>query len=183
MHRPFLTRPGSFPARSLARLAVLALLLPSLSGCMYSFAGGGLPSHVRRVYIGLWENETAYQTLTADLLRELQNRLPGSLGVRLSSEQNADAIVRGTLRSVEEQTTNFSPTADPTGRIERNEARVQVSFDAEIYDVQNDKLLWKGQGITAIGFFDPRSEDVDDGRQQAIEAVVIKIVEGAQSQW
>lgn len=183
MYRPFLKRPGSSPARSLARLAALALLLPALSGCMYSFAGGGLPAHVRRVYIQPFENETPYQTLTSDLLRELQDRLPGALGVRLSSEQAADAIIRGTLRSAEEQTTNFSPTADPTGRIERNEARVQITFGAEIYDVREDKLLWQGQSITAIGLFNPESQDVDDGRREALEEVAIKIVEGAQSQW
>jgi hypothetical protein len=150
---------------------------------MYSFTGGGLPGHVRRVYIEAFDNETPYQTLTADLLREMQDRLPGSLGVRLSSQQTADAIVRGTIRSAEEQTTNFNPTPDPTGRITRNEARVQISFDAEIYDVREDRLLWQGNGVTAVGLFDPQREDVDDGRQKAIEEVVIKLIEGAQSQW
>jgi hypothetical protein len=180
MPHPFPSRPGLRRARS---LALLVLLLPSLSGCMYSFSGGGLPSHVRRVYIEAFENETAYQTLTSDLLRALQNDLPGRLGVRLSSQQAADAIVRGTLKSAEEQTTNFNPSPDAGGRIERNEARVQISFDAEIYDVRNDKVLWRGQSITAIGLFDPQREDVDDGRQKALAEVVIKLIEGAQSQW
>ncbi|HVH12663.1 MAG TPA: LPS assembly lipoprotein LptE [Longimicrobium sp.] len=162
---------------------LLALVLPFLSGCMYSFAGGGLPSHVRRVYIEAFNNETAYQTLTSDLLREMQNRLPGSLGVRLASQQTADAIVRGTIKSAEEQTTNFNPTPDPSGRITRNEARVQISFDAEIYDVRENKVLWRGNSITAIGLFDPQREDVDDGRAKALDEVVIKLIEGAQSQW
>ena len=180
MSRPFPSRPGLRRARS---LVLLALVLPSLSGCMYSFAGGGLPSHVRRVYIEAFNNETAYQTLTSDLLREMQNRLPGSLGVRLSSQQTADAIVRGTIKSAEEQTTNFNPTPDPSGRITRNEARVQISFDAEIYDVRENKVLWRGNSITAIGLFDPQREDVDDGRAKALDEVVIKLIEGAQSQW
>jgi len=180
MFPPFLKRPGLRRARS---LALLALVLPALSGCMYGFTGGGLPSHVRRVYIETFENETAYQTLSSDLLREMQARLPGSLGVRLSSQQTADAIVRGTIRSAEEQTTNFDATPDETGRITRNEARVQISFDAEIYDVRNDAVLWTGQGVTAIGFFEPGREDVDDGRRKALEEVVLKLIEGAQSQW
>lgn len=176
----FRKRPGRRPARS---LALALLLLPSLSGCMYSFTGGGLPSHVRRVYIEAFDNETPYQTLTSDLLREMQDQLPGSLGVRLSSQQNADAIIRGTLKSAEEQTTNFDATPDPSGRITRNEARVQISFDAEIYDVRNDVVLWRGQSVTAVGLFEPGREDVDDGRQKALEEVVIKLIEGAQSQW
>lgn len=176
----FLKRPG---ARRAPELTIVLLALSLLSGCMYSFTGGGLPSHVNRVYIRPFDNETPYQNLTSDLLREMQDRLPGSLGVRLSSEQTADAVVRGTLRSAEEQTTNFDPQPDPTGRIQRLEARVQVSFDAEIYDIRNDKVLWRGSGLTAIGNFEPGREDVDDGRQKALEQVVQKIVEGAQSQW
>lgn len=180
MSRPFPMRPGPRPAR---RAALLALALTLLSGCMYSFVGGGLPSHVRRVYIEPFDNETPYQTLTADLLREMQDRLPGSLGVRLASQQTADAIIRGTIKSAEEQTTNFDPTPDATGRITRNEARVQISFDAEIYDVRNDAVLWRGSSVTATGLFDPQREDVDDGRRKALEEVVQKLIEGAQSQW
>jgi Lipopolysaccharide-assembly len=183
MSLPFRPMRGLRRGRSL-RAAVLALaVLPALSGCMYGFTGGGLPSHVRRVYIESFDNETPYQTLSSDLLREMQDQLPGSLGIRLSSQQAADAIVRGTIRSAEEQTTNFDPTPDASGRITRNEARVQISFDAEIYDVRNDAVLWTGRGITAIGLFEPGREDVDDGRRKALEEVVIKLIEGAQSQW
>ena len=180
MLRPFLKAPGARRARS---AALVALALSLLSGCMYSFVGGGLPSHVRRVYIEPFDNETPYQTLTADLLREMQDQLPGSLGVRLASQQTADAVVRGKINSAEEQTTNFNPTPDPSGRITRNEARVQISFDAEIYDVREDRVLWRGNGVTAVGLFEPGREDVDDGRRKALEEVVQKLIEGAQSQW
>jgi Lipopolysaccharide-assembly len=180
MSRPSMRMSGLRRAHS---LALLLALMPALSGCMYGFTGGGLPSHVRRVYIEPFENDTPYQTLTADLLREMQDRLPGSLGVRLASQQTADAIIRGTINSAEEQTTNFSPTPDPSGRIQRNEARVQISFDAEIYDVRNDRVLWTGRGVTAVGLFEPGREDVDDGRRKALEEVVEKLIEGAQSQW
>jgi hypothetical protein len=180
MSSSFLKRPG---ARRVRNAAAALLLLGLQAGCMYRFVGGGLPSHVRRLYIQPFQNETPYQTLTSDLLREMQNELPGSLGVRLSSEQTADAIVRGTLKSAEEQTTNFNPQPDATGRIQRLEARVQISFDAEIYDVRNDQVLWRGNGITAIGNFEPGREDVDDGRAKALAQVVQKLIEGAQSQW
>src|SRR5688572_17035717 len=180
MSRLFPRIPGARRAPSLVALALLPLLV---AACMYGFTGGGLPPHVRRVYIEPFENNTAYQTLTADLLRELQNRFPGSLGVRLSSQQAADAIVRGKLISSEEQTINFNPTPDPTGRIQRLEARVQITFDAEIYDLREDRILWRGSGITALGNFDPTREDVDDGRRKALEEVVQKTIEGAQSQW
>jgi hypothetical protein len=180
MPRRFRMPPGALRARS--ALALL-LVLPLVAGCMYRFVGGGLPTHVRRVYIEPFDNETPYAALGSDLNRILQDRLPGALGVRLAAQQSADAVVRGRLRSVEEQTTNFDPSPDPSGRIQRLEARVQVSFDAEIYDVREDRVLWRGSGITAIGNFDPVRETVDAGRRKALDQVVQKLVEGAQSQW
>jgi hypothetical protein len=174
------TRPGRRRGRS--ALALL-LALPLLAGCLYSFTGGGLPSHIRRVYIEPFDNDTPYQTLTSDLLRDMQDRLPGNLGVRLATQQNADAVIRGRIRSADEQTTNFDPRPDASGRIERLEARVHISFDAEIYDVREDRVLWRGNGITAIGNFDPGRETVEAGRRKALEEVVQKLVEGAQSQW
>lgn len=177
----------AFPKRPGIRRALDAVLLTAflalLSGCNYSFTGGGLPQHIRRVYIEPFENETPYPGLESLLLRELQDRFPGSLGVRLASQSNADAIVRGKLKSAEEQTTNINPNTDASGRIGRLEAQVQVSFDAEIYDVQNDRVLWRGNGITALGAFNPNTEDVDDGRRKALQQAVQRLIEGAQSQW
>ena len=181
MSRPFPNRPGLRRARS---LALLALLLPSLTGCMYSFTGGGLPTHVRRVYIEPFENETPYQTLTSDLLREMQDRLPGSLGVRLSSQQTADAIVRGTLKLRRGADHQLRPqrrtpaAASPATRRACRSASTPRSTTCA-----NDKVLWAGSSVTAIGLFDPGREDVDDGRRKALEEVVMKLIEGAQSQW
>ena len=180
MSLAFLKKRGARPARSAALLMAVAALL---SGCNYSFTGGGLPQHIRRVYIEPFENNTPYPGLESILLRELQDRFPGSLGVRLASQANADAIVRGKLNSAEEQTTNINPNPDASGRIGRLEAQVQVSFDAEIYDVQNDRVLWKGNSLTALGPYNPNSEDVDDGRRKALRQAVQRLIEGAQSQW
>lgn len=173
-------RPGLRRGRS--ALALL-LALPLLAGCLYSFTGGGLPAHIRRVYIEPFENDTPYQTLTSDLLRSMQDRLPGNLGVRLATQQNADAVIRGRIRSADEQTTNFDPTPDAGGRIQRLEARVHINFDAEIYDIREDRVLWRGNSITAIGNFDPGRETVEAARRKALDEVVQKMVEGAQSQW
>jgi hypothetical protein len=172
--------PGLRRARNGAALAALFCLL---SACMYSFTGGGLPANIRRVYIEPFENGTPYPGMESELLRQLQERFPGSLGVRLASQQTADAIVRGKLTRAEEQTTNYDPRTTPGGRINALERQVQVTFDAEIYDVRQDRVLWKGNGITALGTFDPGREDVDDGRRKALIEVVQKMIEGAQSQW
>ncbi|MBB4637066.1 LPS assembly lipoprotein LptE [Longimicrobium terrae] len=179
MSLAFLKKRGARRARNASALLALAVLL---GGCLYSFTGGGLPSHIRRVYIEPFENGTPFPGMESELLRQLQERFPGNLGVRLSSQQTADAIVRGRLIRAEEQTTNYDPRS-AGGRVNALERQVQVSFDAEIYDVREDRLLWKGNGITALGTFDPGRESVDVGRRKALVEVVQKMIDGAQSQW
>ena len=179
--------PRLSPRTSGARraLAVTVLLLAGLlqTGCMYSFTGGGLPSSIRTVYVDLFDNTTPYEFLRADVQRKLQDELPRSLGVRLAPQQTADAIVRGKLTNYDEQVTNFDPNT-PGGRITTNQTRVQITFDAEIYDVKNDRVLWQQGSISAIGLFNRQGgETADVGRRKALDDLVQKLVQGAQSQW
>lgn len=171
---------GARRARGASVLLALALLL---SGCIYHFTGGGLPSNIRTVYVDLFDNTTPYDFLRSDVQRQLQDQLPRNLGVRLAPQQTADAIVRGKLSGYNEAVTNFTPGA-PGDRITSNQTQVQITFDAEIYDVKNDKVIWQGSSISAIGLFSrEKGETVDVGRQNALKDLVQKVVQGAQSQW
>ena len=176
-----------FPKRSGARRAPTASLAALgaallLGGCMYSLTGGGLPPHVRTMYVEYYDNSTPHEILRGDVQREQQQELPRSLGVRLAPQTAADAVVRGKLTSYDEATVNIDPNTSPGGRITAEQRRVQITFDAEIYDVRNDAVIWTGTSISAIGNFG-RGEDVNVGRERAVREIVQKIVEGAQSQW
>jgi hypothetical protein len=180
MWHPSRTTSGLRRARTASLALALALLA---SGCFYSFTGGGLPSNIRTVYVDLFDNTTPYDFLRSDVQRQLQDQLPRSLGLRLAPQQTADAIVRGRLSGYDEAVTNFDPNA-PGGRITSNQTRVQITFDAEIYDVKGDKVLWQGNSISAVGLFSrEKGETVDVGRRKALEDMVQKLIQGAQSQW
>ena len=171
---------GARRARAASALLAIALLA---SGCIYKFTGGGLPSNIRTVYIDLWDNTTPYDILRSDVQRQLQTELPRNLGVRLAPQQTADAIIRGKLSGYDEAVTNIDPNT-PGGRITSNATQVRITFDAEIYDVKNDRVLWSGSSISALGDFSrQKGESVDVGRRKALEQVVQKVIEGAQSQW
>jgi lipopolysaccharide assembly LptE-like protein len=175
-----LKTPGARRARAASAVLAAALLL---SGCLYRFTGGGLPSNIRTVYIDLFDNTTPYEFLRSDVQRELQTGLPRNLGVRLAPQQTADAIVRGKLSGYDEAVTNIDPNT-PGGRITTNQTQVRITFDAEIYDVKNDRVIWQGNGISALGLFSrEHGETVEVGRRKALEQLVQKVVEGAQSQW
>ena len=165
-------------AGSIAAAAVL-----SAAGCMYSFTGGGLPSHIRTVYVDLFENSTSEEPLRSEIQRALQTQLPRELGVRLAPQASADAIVRGRITGYDELTVNVDPNTDPQGRLQTRQRRLQITFDAEIYDLGNDQSIWKGSSVAAVGNWDPQSQTVLVARGLAVTDVVRKIVQGAQSQW
>jgi outer membrane lipopolysaccharide assembly protein LptE/RlpB len=179
MWMPFPKTPGRRRARGASAALAAALLL---TGCLYHFTGGGLPSHVRTVFIEQFENDTPYGTLPSDAQRELQESLRRNLGLRLASRENADALVRGRIRDYREVQANITPGQQ--GRIDVNMSEVQIVFDAEIYDVKQDHSLWRGSSVSAVGQYNPaRNESVDAARQKAIRELAQKVIEGAQSQW
>lgn len=167
--------------RGITLLVALAVLL---GGCRYSFAGGGLPGHVRTVAILPFENDTSQPLVETDIQRALQQQLPRSLGVRIADQSVADALVRGTVSSYQEVVSSVRPNQNPTGsnQVPVAQRQVRIVFDAEIYDIRQDQILWQARGQSVQGAF-ADSESQDAGRERAIEEIVTRFIEGAQSQW
>lgn len=185
MSRRFPSRSG-LPVRLASTLAAVLLL----GGCLYSFTGGGLPSNIRRVAVLPFELEVNNLGTTAspppllvtNIQQELQQEFPRSLGVRLAEESLADAVVRGRITGYEEVAASVRPTQQEE-EIPVVERQVRIVYEAEIYDVTGDKPLWRGAGQSVVGNYLPESETVDAGIERAIEELVKKVIEGAQSQW
>lgn len=164
--------------RSLASLLIVALL----GGC-YSFVGGGLPGHVRTVAVVPFENTTPQPLLESEIETLIQQQLPRSLGVRIAAEDAADAVVRGRITGYDEVAASVRPTGQQDQTIPVVQRQVRITFEAEIYDLSEDRSLWRGAGLTVLGNFQPESESPEIGRARAIEDLVRRIIEGAQSQW
>ena len=157
----------------------LALLASLLSGCLYGFAGGGLPSHIKTVAVLPFDNETAITEVQRELYDRMRRELEGRLGVRSATEARADAIVRGrVLRYQADIPVGYS--ADPE-RATTARRRLQITVDVEIIDQSTGKPLWSQKGLTADGEYSERAEDA--GRRQAVEKLVNDVIAGAQSQW
>lgn len=161
--------------RSLALLA-LSLLL---GGCLYGFAGGGLPKHIRTVAILPFENETASAEVQRELYEQMRRDLRGRLGLRDASETRADAIVRGTITRYDADVPiAYSATRQQTASARR---KLQVAVDVEIVDQTTGRVLWSRKGLTAEAEYAERAEG--QGRRVALQELVNDMVEGAQSQW
>lgn len=159
--------------------ALIAALVLMLAGCIYGFAGGGLPPHVKSVAVLPFDNETPDPTLQRQIYDQLRREVEGRLGLREASEGKADALVRGRIVRYDADIP-VAYSADPA-RASSAERKLQLTVDVEILDQTTGRTLWTRKGLLEEGTYAERSEP--DGRRQAIEKLVNDVIAGAQSQW
>jgi len=165
---------------SIAGLVAAAL---TAGGCNYSFiSGAGLPSHIRTVAVLPFENDTGRFELTQEIHEALLRQLPRALGLNQAGEQTADAVISGTI-------VGYSLTA-PLYRRGREAETVQVlqrevvlQVKVQILDREEYTILWDNNNLRVVGQYLDASESEEVGRAEAIELLVQKIVDGAQSNW
>jgi len=151
-----------------------------LAGCLYGFAGGGLPPSVKTVALLPFDNQTAEPTLTQEVANSVREALQSRLGLRSASEAQADALVRGTIVRYEpDLPVQYTGQDNRTVNVTKRE--VQITVSVEIMDQKAGKPLWQRSGLLVKGEYDPGQEV--QGRQRALDDLVTNIVEGAQSQW
>ena len=151
-----------------------------LVGCLYGFAGGGLPPAIKTVALLPFDNQTAEPTLTQEVANSVREALQSRLGLRAASEAQADALVRGTIVRYEpDLPVQYAGQENRTVNVTKRE--VQITVSVEIMDQKAGKPLWQRSGLLVKGEYDPGQEV--QGRQRALNDLVTNIVEGAQSQW
>lgn len=169
-----LLRPGVF-ARSAAALLAVALV----TGCLYKFRGGGLPGEVRTIAVLPFDNRTGEPQLTQEVFEAIRQAAAGRLGLRAASEADADAVVRGEIvRYDAEQPLSYE---SGVGNVNVTRRQVTITINVEIVDQREGKTLWRGNGLSVNGEYNPPQEA--EGRRVAIQKLVTSFVEGAQSQW
>jgi hypothetical protein len=157
-----------------------SLSLLALGGCLYGFAGGGLPPSIKTVAVLPFDNQTAEPTLTAEVNTRVREAVQGRLGLRQASENQADAVVRGSITRYEpDLPVAYHGQEGNTPTVTRR--LVQITVSVEILDQHAGKPLWQRSGLMLEGDYPPGREI--EGRTKALDKLVTNIVEGAQSQW
>ena len=161
----------------LAGLSTLAV-----GGCLYGFAGGGLPPGIKTVAVLPFDNQTPEPTLTQEIAVAVREAVEGRLGLRQASERQADAVVRGTISRYEpDLPVAYTGDDEGAGEVTVTRRLVQIVVSVEILDQDGGKPLWQRSGLLLKGDYDPGQEA--QGREKALNELVTNIVEGAQSQW
>jgi hypothetical protein len=153
-----------------------------LTGCNYSFRAGSFPpEHIRTIAIEPFENQTNRFELSAELYDQLLGNLPGALGIRTAGADVADAVVRGSITRFDVVTPNY--TSGGRGQAAQVVQRqVNIAVSVEIIDLVENVILWESSNLSAQGEFAEGAPELE-GRQEAIELLVQRIVDGAQSNW
>ena len=149
-------------------------------GCNYGFRSGSFPDHIRSVAILPFDNDTNRFELTQEIHEELLQTLPRALGVTNAGEDAADAVVRG--RIVRYDLTSPLFRSDQLGQVDVLQRQVSIRVEVELIDLVENVILWDDRGLSTQGqYLEGEPEEI--GRIEAIELLVQRIVDGAQSNW
>jgi hypothetical protein len=159
-------------------LATISVLV--LSGCLYGFAGGGLPPSIKTVAVLPFDNQTPEPTLTQEISSAVREAVESRLGLRQSAEPRADAVVRGSITRYEPDLP-VAYTGGDSSQVTVTRREVQITVSVEILDQKQGKPLWQRNGLVVRGDYESGNEA--QGRAKALDDLVVNIVEGAQSQW
>ena len=149
------------------------------AGCVYGFAGGGLPANVRTVALSTFDNQTASPDLPKELYDAMHKELQRRLGLRDAPADHADALVRGVI-SAYDSDVPIAFNANPQQAVSARR-RLQVTIDIEIVDQSTGKMLYQKKALREEADYDERGEP--KGRADAISKIVQEIVTGVQSNW
>lgn len=164
--------------RSCVAILTAALVV---GGCYGFSGGGGLPAHIRTAYVDPVTNETTRFGLSETLTERLLEAARRRLGLRLASESEADAIIRATVRQYSDNAVNFQASEGIGANVFLR--RITIGARVEIYDAVQDEIVWQSAAVSGVGEYEPENETEEAGVDLALENLVQKIVDGAQSQW
>ena len=152
-----------------------------MAGCSYSFRSGSFPDHIRTVAILPFDNDTNRFELTQEIHDQLLRELPRSLGVTNAGEEVADAVILGRISRYDLTAPLFRP-GQQDDRVDVLQRQVNIRVEVELIDLVENVILWEAPGLSTQGqYLEGESEEV--GRAEAIELLVQRIVDGAQSNW
>ena len=150
-------------------------------GCNYGFRSGSFPDHIRSVAILPFDNDTNRFELTQEIHEELLQTLPRALGVTNAGEDVADAVVRGRIVRYDLTAPLFRAN-QVNNQVDVLQRQVSIRVEVELIDIVENVILWDDRGLSTQGqYLEGEPEEI--GRIEAIELLVQRIVDGAQSNW
>ena len=128
-------------------------------GCGFYSMAGSIPPHIKSIAIPLMDNETAEFGLAEDITDGILDEFNEAGILRITDENVAHSILRGTVKKVNEGPYTYSKQESVS------EYRYKIDVKVAWYDVSQDKNLLEGtySGFGAYGLSgDIGSDGIDN---------------------
>jgi len=154
-------QPAAFsPDRGMPLLFALCLLF---SGCAYYSTSATGGAGIRTIAVPLLENESLeagiHQALTDSLI---QGFVVGG-AMRVVREDQADAVVQGTVLEVREDPFTYGDRAD--------QYQISVFVKLSFYDARQKQMIWEVERMRGYGIYDASAQR-EQARQQGLGAAL-----------
>jgi hypothetical protein len=145
------------------RKYLLIVPITCMLACGYS-AGSLLPSHIKRIYIPTFENETTRYGIEQDLTTAVTDVFTADNRMSVVSEGEADAMLRGVIVKYEKGALTFDRAETV------NEFKIEITVSVEFEDLREGKILWKEDSFRAWESYQEGTED--GGEDTALQAAI-----------
>lgn len=124
-------------------IVIISLLLIS---CGYS-TGRLLPSNIKKIYIPPFANQTTKYGIEQELTSVVVDAFMKDNRLLVVSQDQADAILRGTIVKYEKGALTFDRAKDV------NEIKVELIVAIEFEDLRTGKILWKDDNMSSWNLY------------------------------
>jgi len=145
-------------------IGLLILCIALVSACGYRFAGQGqFPKGVEHIFIEVFDNRTSKtgieRVVTNQVIFEFTRQREQSLA---SSTENADAILKGVVRTIRTQ------TISRVGTEVANEREVIMTVDLKLIKQDGGEVIWAAKGIKGRQAYDVSDNKLETDRNESL---------------
>ncbi len=150
-------------------IGLIILCIVVVSACGYRFAGQGqFPEGVEQIFIEVFENRTSKtgieRVVTNQVVFEFTRQREQSLA---SSTENADAVLKGVIRTIR------TKTISRVGTEVANEREVVMTVDLRLIKQDGGEVIWAAKGITDRQAYDVSESKLDTDRNESLALAIL----------
>jgi outer membrane lipopolysaccharide assembly protein LptE/RlpB len=158
------------------KFLVLLLSLSIVAGCgVYSFSSSSLGG-VKTIAVPQLENKTLEYGIQEDLTSKLIEKFLADNSLKVSTLNDADAILRGEVVKYE----RVAYTYDKSDNVSEYKVNIFVNF---VVERKGGKSLLERSNVLGFGIYNAATETEDKGKQDAIDKLAQDIVDQTTKTW